>query len=88
VNQQITGTGMPEEYLSYVLRIWCEGKHGSRWLSSLQNPITGERIGFADMDELFEFLRKKTCKQEEFIGDKNTEEVTDQNLIDNPAIRD
>ncbi|PWB56316.1 MAG: hypothetical protein C3F13_01905 [Anaerolineales bacterium] len=79
---------MPEEYLSYVLRLWCEGKPGSRWLSSLQNPITGERIGFADMDELFEFLRKKTRQGDTFQRDNDTEEVKDQKLNDYPTICD
>jgi len=88
VNHQLTGTGKPEEYLSYVLRLWCEGKQGGRWLSSLQNPITGERIGFASMDELFEFLRNKTSKQETFNGSKDSEEVTDHKLIDNSTTRD
>lgn len=88
MNHQLTGTGKPEEYLSYVLRLWCEGKQGGRWLSSLQNPITGERIGFASMDELFEFLRNKTSKQETFNGSKDSEEVTDHKLIDNSTTRD
>ncbi len=86
--QQITGTGNVEEYLSYILRLWREDKPGSRWLSSLQNPISGERIGFADMDELFEFLRKKTRQGETRHRDSDSEEVTDENTIDNSAIRD
>ncbi len=86
--QQITGIGDVEEYLSYILRLWREVKPGSNWLSSLQNPITGERMGFADMDELFEFLRKKTSQGDISQPDKDTEEVTDQNSIDNAAIRD
>jgi len=88
VDQQTTRDGKPEEYLSYVLRFWCEGKHRDRWLSSLQNPITGERIGFACMDELFEFLRDKTRQGEIFHRENDSEEVTDQNSIDNSAIRD
>ena len=88
MDQQITRNGEPKEYLSYVLRLWCEGKQGGRWLSSLQNPITGERIGFACMDELFEFLRDKTRQGEPFHRDNDSEEVTDQNSIANSAIRD
>lgn len=88
MDQQITGTGNVEEYLSYILRLWREVKPGSRWLSSLQNPITGERIGFADMDELFAFLRQKTRQGDTFHRDNDSEEGTDQNSIDNSTIRD
>ena len=88
MDQQTTRDGKPEEYLSYMLRLWREGKQGRRWLSSLQNPITGERIGFACMDELFEFLRDKTRQGEIFHRENDSEEVTDQNSIDNSAIRE
>jgi len=74
VNDRIARNGKPEKYLSYVLRLWCEGKQGGRWLSSLQNPITGERFGFATIDELFEFLRDKTRQGEMFNWDKDSEE--------------
>jgi hypothetical protein len=88
MDQQITRNGKPEEYLSYVLRLWCEGKQGGRWLSSLQNPITGERTGFACMDELFEFLHNMTSPEEMLDTCKGSEEVTDHNSIDNPSIGD
>ena len=88
MDQQTTRDGKTEKYLSFVLRMWCDGKQGGRWLSSLQNPITGERIGFACMDELFEFLRDKTRQGEIFHRENDSEEVTDQNSIDNSAIRD
>ena len=88
MDQQTKRDGKPEEYLSFVLRLWHQGKQGGRWLSSLQNPITGERIGFACMDELFEFLRDKTRQGETFHRENDSEEVMDQNSIDNSAIRD
>ena len=88
MDQQTTRDGKPEECLSFVLRLWHQGKEGGRWLGSLQNPITGERTGFACMDELFEFLRDKTRQGETFHRDNDSEEVTDQNSIDNSAIRD
>jgi hypothetical protein len=88
VDQHTTKDGKPEEYLSFVLRLWHQGIPGGRWLSSLQNPITGERIGFASIDELFEFIRDKTRQGETLHRDIDSEEVTDQNSIDNSAIRD
>ena len=88
MDQQTTRDGKPEEYLSFVLRLWHQGKQGGTWLSSLQNPITGERTGFACMDELFEFLRNMTSPEEMFDTGKDSEEVTDHNSIDNPGIGD
>ncbi len=88
MDQQTKRDGNPEEYLSFVLRLWREDKQGGRWLSSLQNPITGERIGFACVDGLFEFLREKTSQGETFRRNNDSQEVTVQNSIDNSAIHD
>jgi hypothetical protein len=71
VNHQIMGSEKPDEYLSFLLRLWREGKQGGRWMSSLQNPQTGERTGFASLDELFEFLRDQTGLQEKFNGNQD-----------------
>ncbi len=66
MNQHIMGSEKPDEYLSFLLRLWRESKQGGRWLSSLQNPQTGERTGFASLDELFAFLRDQTGMQKKF----------------------
>jgi hypothetical protein len=52
-------------YLSYILRLWrLEGEEIQErreeelvWRASLDDPETGERIGFADLDTLFEHIR-------------------------------
>jgi hypothetical protein len=53
-------------YLSYLLRLWCEGgdkkpatSRKTVWRASLQDPHTGQRLGFGGPDELFAFLRSR-----------------------------
>ena len=44
-------------YLSYLLRLWMvEATDGTRWRASLESPITGERLGFQDLEALFTYL--------------------------------
>ena len=45
-------------YTAYLLRLWqvrCE--RGLAWRASLESARSGERRGFASLDELFDFLR-------------------------------
>jgi hypothetical protein len=62
---------MPKEqpdYLSYLLRLWRDtGDAGPRqvkpktaWRASLQRSLAGERRAFANLEELFAFLRQQT----------------------------
>jgi hypothetical protein len=46
-------TRTPGDYFSYLLRIWREG---ARWRASLHDPHTGERVGFATLDDLVKYL--------------------------------
>ena len=49
------------EYVSYLLRLWRgSGEETAVWRASLESPHTGERRGFASLDELFDFLRQQT----------------------------
>jgi TRAP-type C4-dicarboxylate transport system permease small subunit len=52
-----------DEYLSYMLRLWQESVDepvevdgAPVWRASLTSPITGERLGFATLDDLVEYL--------------------------------
>lgn len=46
---------------SYLLRLWrTEGSGGSDWRASLEVPETGERIGFANLEELVAYLMDLT----------------------------
>jgi len=50
------------DYLSYLLRLWRTSTDGQGvWRASLTDPLTGERIGFADLEALFEFLRRQAA---------------------------
>ena len=48
-------------YISYLLRLW-QGTSGGElvWLASLESPRTGERRGFARLDDLLDFLQHQT----------------------------
>lgn len=47
----------PSRYLSYLLRMWCaEDCKPAPWRASLEDPHSGERLGFASPEELFTFL--------------------------------
>jgi len=58
------GTGNQRYYVSYLLRMWRDGgNEGDRppdemlWRASLQSPHTSALVGFACLDDLFDFLR-------------------------------
>jgi len=50
-------------YFSYLLRLWGGGNGESIWRASLENPMTGERRGFASLKELFAFLQAQADGQ-------------------------
>jgi len=53
---------MPEfapHYLAYLLRLWRDSEH-TPWRAQLEDPHTGETIGFSSLAELFAFLTKQT----------------------------
>jgi hypothetical protein len=48
-------------YLSYLLRLWQTSDSGQQvWRASLESPGTGERRGFASLEEMFDFLLAQT----------------------------
>ena len=48
-------------YVSYLLRLWSvRVDHETEWRASLESSLTGERLGFASLDELLDFLRRET----------------------------
>jgi hypothetical protein len=49
------------EYIAYMLRLWPVGNKTKQvWRASLEDAHTGERMGFANLDELFDYLRQQT----------------------------
>ncbi len=50
------------EYLAYMLRIWLvRDNQQILWRASVENAQTGERRGFASLDELLEFLQSQAA---------------------------
>jgi hypothetical protein len=53
-------------YIAYLLRLWRERSAGVYiWRASLEDPHTGRRQGFADLDRLLNFLKEQTARGEQ-----------------------
>ncbi len=51
-------------YIAFMLRLWRVKQNGEHaWRASLESPSTGERRGFANLEELFAFLATQTREQ-------------------------
>jgi hypothetical protein len=51
----------PDPYRSYLLRLWREERQGVQvWRASLQSVQTGERLAFASLEALCDFLKQET----------------------------
>jgi hypothetical protein len=60
VQTHSSGQPTPADYHAGLLRLWRNGPHGP-WRVSLQDVESGERLGFADLEQLFAYLRQLTC---------------------------
>jgi hypothetical protein len=53
----------PSRYRVYLLRFWEEGRRDPKlpgpWRFSLEDPRTGQRRGFADLEALVDLLRQE-----------------------------
>ncbi len=48
--------------LAYLLRLWpVQQVEQTVWRASLENPHTGEMLGFATLERLFAFLEDQTA---------------------------
>jgi len=54
-----TSNPTPKKYRSYLLRLWRSETLDPGWRASLEDPHTGERIGFASLEQLFAFLMEQ-----------------------------
>lgn len=50
------------DYCAFLLRLWRE-EGETHWRASLENPITGEKQGFANLNRLVKHLVAQTCMQ-------------------------
>lgn len=54
-----------QRYRAYLLRLWQTGEDEAVvWRALLEDPRTGERHGFADLDSLCAFLNQ-ACRESE-----------------------
>ena len=51
----------PHRYLAYMLRLWQASGKEMVWRAFLESPHTGERHGFASVDDLISFLQRQTA---------------------------
>jgi hypothetical protein len=73
---------MPTEkpiYQVYLLRLWpasVSQTGPTAWRASLENPHTGERLGFASLEQLFTYLMEQVENdgrtKSDFLSDKQT----------------
>jgi hypothetical protein len=67
--KQLQAEMKSSRHCSYLLRLWRNnGQGGSGWRASLEIPETGERIGFASLEELFAYLMDLTLSNELYKG--------------------
>ena len=58
-------------YFSYLLRLWPT-RSGNKWVwrVSLENPHSGERHGFAGLQEMLTYLKEQTRQDGQVCGVK------------------
>jgi hypothetical protein len=55
-----------KKYHSYLLRLWVDDTNGKQvWRISLENPFSGERRGFASLNDLCAYLQEKMHEKKE-----------------------
>jgi hypothetical protein len=74
-------TDKQRDYVSYLLRMWQDSgdvrTHPPKealWRASLQSPLTGERIGFRDLELLFAYLRAQIGAEYTVRADQRKEQ--------------
>lgn len=53
------------KYRSYPLRLWRVDTPDHGWRVSLEDPRTGQRIGFGTLEQLFAFLMEQVERDEQ-----------------------
>jgi hypothetical protein len=69
----------PPTYRAYLLRFWREQREhpdlSSTWRFSLEDPQSGKRRGFANLEALTTFLRKATSEPDPTVSQSESEET-------------
>lgn len=58
--ESMKDVGQQTDYLSYLLRLWRDSDDTALWRASLQSPHASERIHFASLEDLLDYLRRQT----------------------------
>jgi hypothetical protein len=62
--------------LVFLIRLWSAEEGGEpAWRASLESVSTGEKHGFASLDDLFAFLRQQVLDQAQPLGRKDEESL-------------
>ncbi len=65
-----------KRYFSFLLRLWLAGNSSQpQWRASLEDTRTGERLGFASLEDLCRYLRQQTglnAREKEAKSDNKT----------------
>ena len=70
--QQENMTNKDTHYLSFLLRLWLADDDGEPARRvSIESPLTGERKGFANLDELCRYLQLLTVNEAGDAHDEN-----------------
>ena len=65
-HELVSKTQTKPRYYSYLLRLWLPGDEGDvAWRASLDDPKTGERLGFPTLQALWTYLQELTGEKEE-----------------------
>jgi len=64
------------KYYAYLLRFWREDGSNS-WRATLEDPHSGESVGFASLPQLFAFLDKKSTPKNDENKASSTGNRTD-----------
>ena len=55
-------------YHVFLLRLWLVDEQGSiQWRAFLENPASGERLGFSSLEQLVAYLREQTFAGRETV---------------------
>ena len=58
------------EYMAYLVRLWRTGPgEGAGWRASLQDAQTGQRMGFACLDDAVAYLKQRMGEGKAGPGD-------------------
>jgi hypothetical protein len=64
------------DYYSFLLRLWLvKDNGGQNWRASLENVESGEKRGFACLEELLAYLSQMTMQANEISGEGSQAEV-------------